>query len=189
VPPLGAADGIGILANRKPQCHYERTSKLIQMQGLRQNSAQVLRYRSGGPEKTSLLDRGQQAGAGRPAAFQSAIPLKSGRHCPIKPAAAAVSAGQPENSTETPGSLPISRNIRSASGINQGYQRGRLCGASDSVPLWERRSAGRFRRTGKKPPATTPQNPLKRRSEWRFFANWKTSAPAPGNPNSAPQSE
>jgi hypothetical protein len=51
----------------KPQRHYERTSKLIQIQGLRQNSAQVLRYRSGGPEKTSLLDRGQQA-----------IPLKSG---------------------------------------------------------------------------------------------------------------
>jgi hypothetical protein len=40
----GSADGIGIWLNRK----IERTSELIQIQGLRQNSARVFWYRSGG---------------------------------------------------------------------------------------------------------------------------------------------
>ena len=62
-----------------------------------------------------------------PATFQSTIPSKPCRHCPTKPAAAAVSEGQPENSTETHGPYQFSEYpIRS-----QSYPRGRLCGASD----------------------------------------------------------
>jgi hypothetical protein len=88
-----------------------------------------------------------------PAAFQSTIPSKPGRHCPIKPAAAAVSEGQPENSTETHGPCQFSEYPISS----QSYPCGRLCGASD------------------------PFRPGSTQIRREVSANWKTSRDRAGN--------
>jgi hypothetical protein len=87
---LGSADGIGILAIRKtsmPLRKNHRTSELIQIQGLRENSGSFpgIDLAAG---KTSLLDRGQQEGAGRAGSLserdsletRSALPDQAGRH-------------------------------------------------------------------------------------------------------------
>jgi hypothetical protein len=112
----------------KPQCPYERTIELIQIHGLRQT-------------RRSFYDIDLVAGKTLPSSWIVAskrAQVSLSERDSSKPVgiarssrAAAVSEGQPEklhgNST-----VPAdSRDIRSASGINQGYQRGRLCGASD----------------------------------------------------------